>query len=82
MGEAIGEPDHDAYGIKMPLQFFKSYQTFRKYVAENDLRDDHNNQGDVQPSRGLSDNCNELIQYFGEPWYVGVFCDHVERPSN
>jgi hypothetical protein len=54
-GSAVGESDHDAYGIEMPLQFFKSYQALRKYVAENDLRDDHNNQGDVQPSRSFSD---------------------------
>ena len=43
----IGSPEHDAHGVKVPLEFFQDHQPVPEPVAKHDLQDDHGDQAIV-----------------------------------
>lgn len=82
MDNTVGNPDHDADAIKVPLQLFKHHQAFPKNVSENNLQDDHHDQDAIEPRCGFSDTVYEFVQCFTKLWYLFGFFTHVYPPSD
>ena len=57
-----GKDDHDT--VKMPLKLFKNHDSPSEDVSQNDLNDNRNQKGDIQPCDVIAEHIDETVEKF------------------
>jgi hypothetical protein len=78
MNNGIGKTEHDADGIKVPLNFLQHDKAPAENIAQNNLNDNHDDQYGSRPGNQLTDPIDKGVKGSAKlRCFIGL-CIHID----
>ena len=72
VGLGVGDAEHDADGVQVPLEFLQGDDAALEAVAQHHLQDDHRHQQPVGPADHVADVADDIVHLVRDGHVGGI----------